>query len=335
MERKTCVTGAALAATLGPLALVAGQVLTSPQAAFAVEPSASSTANVTTPSTAAPSTESTANPSPVQTPDETASSEATSPGSPQPSSTPEPSSSEPALPEPEPTSDPVPSADPEPAPSESEIQVPDVPGDRPGPDVTGGAAGLPEIPAESPSAPPAVDPSPQATADSSVPRGTSPSSPATGGEDQTANSGTQVPAQEVPVPSTLASSVAGAQASSRLDSGDSQLELFPVDGTVLGIFSSQQTPGYAGGPEWMEGFLNVSGAQSEASSSADPNQAAGVAGAETQGHQSGAVAGSSVFQRGGTIMNGARPLIIFTGLATAGLALVVFNFVWRNRAPRN
>ncbi len=335
MERKTCVTGAALAATLGPLALVAGQVLTSPQAAFAVEPSASSTANVTTPSTAAPSTESTANPSPVQTPDETASSEATSPGSPQPSSTPEPSSSEPALPEPEPTSDPVPSADPEPVPSESEIQVPDAPGDRPGPDVTGGAAGLPELPAESPSAPPAVDPSPQTTADSSAPRGTSPSSPVTGGEDQTANSGTQVPAQEVPVPSTLASSVAGAQASSRLDSGDSQLELFPVDGTVLGIFSSQQTPGYAGGPEWMEGFLNVSGAQSEASSSADPNQAAGVSGAETQGHQAGAVAGSSAFQRGSTIMNGARPLIIFTGLATAGLALVVFNFVWRNRAPRN
>ena len=85
----------------------------------------------------------------------------------------------------------------------------------------------------------------------------------------------------------------------------------------------------------MEGFLNISGAQSEASSSADPNQAAGVAGAETQGHQAGAVAGSSAFQRGGTIMNGARPLIIFTGLATVGLALVVFNFVWRNRAPRN
>ncbi len=336
MERKTCVTGAALAATLGPLALVAGQVLTSPQAAFAVEPSASSTANVTTPSTAAPSTESTVNPSPVQTPDETASSEAISSDFPQPSSTPEPSSSEPALPEPEPTSDPVPSADPEPAPSESEIQVPDAPGDGPGPDVTGGAAGLPEIPAERPSAPPAVDPSPQPTADSSAPRGTSPSSPVTGGEDQTANSGTQVPAQEVPVPSTLASSVAGAQASSRLDSGDSQLELFPVDGTVLGIFSSsQQNPGYAGAPEWVEGFLNVSGAQGNRSSSADPNQAAGVAGAEAQGHQAGAVTGGSIFQRGNTIMNGARPLLIFTGIATAGLALVVFNFVWRNRAPRN
>ena len=341
MERKTYVTGAALAATLSPLALVAGQVLTGPQSAFAADPTESPALTSSTPTSMpsvgespseSPSLEVTVAPSATESPSpETPTPETPTPEAP----SPEPTSAEPTSPAPEPTSDPVPSADPEPAPSESEIQVPDVPGDRPGPDVTGGAAGLPEIPAESPSAPPAVDPSSQTTADSSVPRGTSPSTPATGGEDQTANSGTQVPAQEVPVPSTLASSVAGAQAWSRLDSDDSQLELFPVDGTVLGIFSSQQTPGYAGGPEWMEGFLNISGAQSEASSSADPNQAAGVAGAETQGHQAGAVAGSSAFQRGGTIMNGARPLIIFTGLATAGLALVVFNFVWRNRAPRN
>lgn len=138
------------------------------------------------------------------------------------------------------------------------------------------------------------------------------------------------------MPSTLGSSVAGAQAPGRMDADTSQLEASPVDGTVLGIFSSsQQNPGYAGAPEWVEGFLNVSGAQGNRSSSADPNQAAGVAGAEAQGHQAGAVTGGSIFQRGNTIMNGARPLLIFTGIATAGLALVVFNFVWRNRAPRN
>lgn len=138
------------------------------------------------------------------------------------------------------------------------------------------------------------------------------------------------------MPSTLGNSVAGAQDPTRMDADTSQLESSPVDGTVLGIFSSsQQSPGYAGAPEWVEGFLNVSGAQGNRPSSADPNQAAGVAGAEAQGHQAGAVTGGSIFQRGNTIMNGARPLLIFTGIATAGLALVVFNFIWRNRAPRN
>lgn len=190
--------------------------------------------------------------------------------------------------------------------------VPVPPGETSAPEVTGGAAGLPSLPAAGPSAQPSA------------------------GTGQSEGSGAAVPGQGAFVPSTLGNSVAGAQDPTRMDADTGQLETSPVDGTVLGIFSSsQQSPGYAGAPEWVEGFLNVSGAQGNRSSSADPNQAAGVAGAEAQGHQAGAVTGGSIFQRGNTIMNGARPLLIFTGIATAGLALVVFNFVWRNRAPRN
>ncbi|HIY94448.1 MAG TPA: hypothetical protein H9821_02125 [Candidatus Rothia avicola] len=208
----------------------------------------------------------------------------------------------------------MPSADPEPvpAPSESVIVVPVPPGETPAPDGTGRAAGLPSLPAADPSAQPSA------------------------GTGQSEGSQVSAPGQGAFVPSTLGNSVAGAQDPTRMDADTSQLESSPVDGTVLGIFSSsQQSPGYAGAPEWVEGFLNVSGAQGNRPSSADPNQAAGVAGAEAQGHQAGAVTGGSIFQRGNTIMNGARPLLIFTGIATAGLALVVFNFIWRNRAPRN
>lgn len=324
MKRKIYVTGAAFAVPLVSFALVAGQVLTSSQAAFATGSTESPTPITSSASTAAPSSETPTSEAPTP--------EVPTPGSPMP----EPSSSAPTTPDPEPTIDPAPSANPEPAPSPSESGslAPGEPSEVPGPDAPGAAAGLPEMPADAPSVPPAA-PSPQTTADSAVPRGTTPTSPTTGERENAASSGTLAPYQGGSVPSTLGSSVAGAQAPNRIDSGDGQLELFPMDGTVLGIFSSQQPPGDAGRPEWMEGFLNVSGAQSAASSSADPNQAAGVAGAETQGNQTGAVANSSVFQRGGTIMNGARPLMIFTGFAVVGLALVVLNFVWRNRAPRN
>ncbi|WP_326503224.1 hypothetical protein [Rothia nasimurium] len=328
MKQKTYyAAGTALAVTVAPLALLAGQVLTGPQSAFAADPIESPAQTSFTPTstpsvgespsesprlevTVAPSA--TESPSPGTPTPETPSPEPTSaePTSP----APEPSSPAPSSPAPEPTSDPVPSADsePVPAPSESVIVVPVPPGETSAPDVTGGAAGLPSLPA--------ADPSAQSST----------------GTGQSEGSGAALPGQEAFVPSTLGNSVAGAQDPARMDADTSQLETSPVDGTVLGIFSSsQQSPGYAGAPEWVEGFLNVSGAQGNRSSSADPNQAAGVAGAEAQGHQAGAVTGGSIFQRGNTIMNGARPLLIFTGIATAGLALVVFNFVWRNRAPRN
>lgn len=321
MKQKTYyAAGTALAVTVAPLALLAGQVLTGPQSAFAADPTESPAPTSSTPTSMpsvgespseSPSLEVTVAPSATESPSpETPTPETPTPEAP----SSEPTSAEPTSPAPEPTSDPVPSADPEPAPapSESVIVVPVPPGETSAPDVTGGAAGLPSLPAADPSAQPSASPG------------------------QSEGSQVAAPGQGAFVPSTLGSSVAGAQDPTRMDVETSQLETSPLDGTVLGIFSSsQQSPGYAGAPEWVEGFLNVSGAQGNKSSSADPNQAAGVAGAEAQGHQAGAVTGGRIFQRGGTIMNGARPLIIFTGIATAGLALVVFNFVWRNRAPRN
>ncbi|WHS51229.1 hypothetical protein QM007_04465 [Rothia sp. SD9660Na] len=304
MKQKTYyAAGTALAVTVAPLALLAGQVLTGPQSAFAADPTESPAPTSSTP---------TSTPSVGESPSESPSLEVTV--APSATESPSPETPTPETPTPEPTSDPVPSADPEPvpAPSESVIVVPVPPRETSAPDVTGGAAGLPSLPAADPSAQPSA------------------------GTGQSEGSGATVPGQGTFVPSTLGNSVAGAQDPTRMDADTSQLETSPVDGTVLGIFSSsQQSPGYAGAPEWVEGFLNVSGAQGNRSSSADPNQAAGVAGAEAQGHQAGAVTGGSIFQRGNTIMNGARPLLIFTGIATAGLALVVFNFVWRNRAPRN
>lgn len=304
MKQKTYyAAGTALAVTVAPLALLAGQVLTGPQSAFAADPTESPAPTSSTP---------TSTPSVGESPSESPSLEVTV--VPSATESPSPETPTPETPTPEPTSDPVPSADPEPvpAPSESVIVVPVPPRETSAPDVTGGAAGLPSLPAADPSAQPSA------------------------GTGQSEGSGATVPGQGAFVPSTLGNSVAGAQDPTRMDADTSQLETSPVDGTVLGIFSSsQQSPGYAGAPEWVEGFLNVSGAQGNRSSSADPNQAAGVAGAEAQGHQAGAVTGGSIFQRGNTIMNGARPLLIFTGIATAGLALVVFNFVWRNRAPRN
>lgn len=304
MKQKTYyAAGTALAVTVAPLALLAGQVLTGPQSAFAADPTESPAPTSFTP---------TSTPSVGESPSESPSLEVTV--APSATESPSPETPIPETPTPEPTSDPVPSADPEPvpAPSESVIVVPVPPGETSAPDVTGGAAGLPSLPAADPSAQPSA------------------------GTGQSEGSGATVPGQGAFVPSTLGNSVAGAQDPTRMDADTSQLETSPVDGTVLGIFSSsQQSPGYAGAPEWVEGFLNVSGAQGNRSSSADPNQAAGVAGAEAQGHQAGAVTGGSIFQRGNTIMNGARPLLIFTGIATAGLVLVVFNFVWRNRAPRN
>lgn len=312
--------GTALAVTVAPLALLAGQVLTGPQSAFAADPTESPAPTSSTPTSTpsvgespseSPSLEVTVAPSATESPSpETPTPETPTPEAPSPEPTsaeptspaPEPSSPAPSSPAPEPTSDPVPSADPEPVP----------PGETSAPEVTGGAAGLPSLPAAGPSAQPST------------------------GTGQSEGSGAAVPGQGAFVPSTLGNSVAGAQDPTRMDADTGQLETSPVDGTVLGIFSSsQQSPGYAGAPEWVEGFLNVSGPQGNRSSSADPNQAAGVAGAEAQGHQAGAVTGGSIFQRGNTIMNGARPLLIFTGIATAGLALVVFNFVWRNREPRN
>ena len=329
MKQKTYyAAGTALAVAVAPLALLAGQVLTVPQSAFATDPTESpaptSSAPTSTPSVGeSPSLEVTVAPSATESPSpETPTPETPTPEAPSPDPTsaeptspaPEPSSPAPPSPVPEPTSDPVPSADPEPvpAPSESVIVVPVPPGETPAPDGTGRAAGLPSLPAADPSAQPSA------------------------GTGQSEGSQVSAPGQGAFVPSTLGNSVAGAQDPTRMDADTSQLESSPVDGTVLGIFSSsQQSPGYAGAPEWVEGFLNASGAQGNRSSSADPNQAAGVAGAEAQGHQAGAVTGGSIFQRGNTIMNGARPLLIFTGIATAGLALVVFNFIWRNRAPRN
>ena len=333
MKQKTYyAAGTALAVAVAPLALLAGQVLTGPQSAFATDPTESpaptSSAPTSTPSVGespseSPSLEVTVAPSATESPSpETPTPETPTPEAPSPDPTsaeptsPAPEPSSPALPSPapEPTSDPVPSADPEPvpAPSESVIVVPVPPGETPAPDGTGRAAGLPSLPAADPSAQPSA------------------------GTGQSEGSQVSAPGQGAFVPSTLGNSVAGAQDPTRMDADTSQLESSPVDGTVLGIFSSsQQSPRYAGAPEWVEGFLNVSGAQGNRPSSADPNQAAGVAGAEAQGHQAGAVTGGSIFQRGNTIMNGARPLLIFTGIATAGLALVVFNFIWRNRAPRN
>lgn len=321
MKQKTYyAAGTALAVTVAPLALLAGQVLTGPQSAFAADPTESPAPTSSTPTSMpsvgespseSPSLEVTVAPSATESPSpETPTPETPTPEAP----SSEPTSAEPTSPVPEPTSDPVPSADPEPAPapSESVIVVPVPPGETSAPDVTGGAAGLPSLPAAAPSAQPSASPG------------------------QSGGSQVAAPGQGAFVPSTLGSNVAGAQDPTRMDADTSQLETSPLDGTVLGIFSSsQQSPRYAGAPEWVEGFLNASGAQGNKSSSADPNQAAGVAGAEIQGHQAGAVTGGRIFQRGGTIMNGARPLIIFTGLATAGLALVVFNFVWRNRAPGN
>lgn len=332
MQKKTCyAAGTALAVSLAPLTLLVGSPLAGSQSAYAADPAESFTSTVSpAPTGSSPSSDlpsesptvtdspsATESPGPETSVPESPSSEPTDPEptSPvpvAPTPSPEPSSSAPSTPVPVPSENPLPSANPEPAPSQSAIEILLPPGETADPDVAGGAAGLPSLPAPQPTGQPSA------------------------GIDQTDTSQGLIPVQGSPVPSTLGNSVAGAQAPGRMDADTSQLETSPVGGTVLGIFSSsQQDPGYSGAPEWVEGFLNAAATQEKSSSTIDPNQAAGVAGAETQGHQAGAVTGSSIFQRGSTIMNGSRPLLIFTGIATAGLALVVFNFMWRSRAPRN
>lgn len=326
MQKKTCyAAGTALAVSLAPLILLVGSPLAGSQSAYAADPTERFTSTVSpaptgsSPSSDLPSESPTVtdSPGPITSAPESPSPEPTDPEptSPvpvAPTPSPEPSSSASSTPVPEPSENPLPSANPEPAPSQSAIEILLPPGETADPDVIGGAAGLPSLPAPEPTGQPSA------------------------GIGQTDTSQGLIPVQGSPVPSTLGNSVAGAQDPGRMDADTSQLEASPVGGTVLGIFSSsQQDPGYSGAPEWVEGFLNAAAAQEKSSSTIDPNQAAGVAGAETQGHQAGAVTGSSIFQRGSTIMNGSRPLLIFTGIATAGLALVVFNFMWRSRAPRN
>ena len=159
MKHKTYyAAGTALAVTVAPLALLAGQVLTGPQSAFAADPTESPAPTSSTPTSMpsvgeSPSLEVTVAPSATESPSpETPTPETPTPEAP----SPEPTSAEPTSPAPEPTSDPVPSADPEPAPapSESVIVVPVPPGETSAPDVTGGAAGLPSLPAADPSAQP-------------------------------------------------------------------------------------------------------------------------------------------------------------------------------------
>lgn len=128
--------------------------------------------------------------------------------------------------------------------------------------------------------------------------------------------------------------VVGAEApSTTTDAGMSRAGRPPVAGSVLGLTNTPQQS-YNGTPDWVEGFLNSNNQKNRTDSSNDSNQAAGVLGAEAQGHQLEPIGGSNAFQRGMSIVTGARPLLMFSGIAVVGLALVVFNFVWRNRTPR-
>ncbi|WP_237235466.1 hypothetical protein [Rothia nasisuis] len=132
------------------------------------------------------------------------------------------------------------------------------------------------------------------------------------------------------------STVVGTQTPLRLDADTSKLEVEPTTGSVLGLFNvAHSEQAYDGTPGWVEGFLDRAGQHSRGSSSADSNTAAGVFGAEAQGRQVAADPGSSMFYRGSVIVNGARPLVIFTGSAVLGLSIVIFNFVWRNRKPKH
>ncbi|MGV3103343.1 hypothetical protein [Rothia sp. 32237D007AR] len=337
MKKKACcAVGSALALTLTPFSLLVGQVLTGPQSAFAAESATDSSPTAPVLPSQSPGAQGTVAPNPSTSP-----------------------STSPSL---------LPSADPAPAPTPSESAEAVV---SPSPDqtanliVTGGVASLPDagtttsLPAQSPTANPTTD----APVDSSAPSSATPAAtqpaplatpsnpvaayppapPAEGSWPQgpearglIGNTPELAPAPAPRGPDIIANGVTGAQAPNLRETENNLAETLPAEATVLGIFSSsQQNLAYEGAPEWMEGFLNISAAPAGSSSSADPNQAVGVAGAQAQGHQMGAGTGGSIFQRGGTIVNGARPLLIFTGIATVGLMLVVFNFVWRNRAPKN
>ncbi|ORC22205.1 hypothetical protein A7979_01610 [Rothia nasimurium] len=316
-------------------------------------PTASATAtpkpvNEPTPSTS-PTTPAPELPQPEQPQPEQPQPEEPQPEQPQPE---EPQPEEPQPEQPPATSEPASPQPSEPAPAPPEPT--DVPTEEPTQVST--PAPLPEVsvtPAAEAWTPPSTPEQPATDSGGGDTGQTAPSLPST----QTEPNGQQVPGASIAVPLAQApspprsevgpgqneqlsaapsSTVVGTQTPLRLDADTSKLEVEPTTGSVLGLFNvAHSEQAYDGTPGWVEGFLDRAGQHSRGSSSADSNTAAGVFGAEAQGRQVAADPGSSMFYRGSVIVNGARPLVIFTGSAVLGLSIVIFNFVWRNRKPKH
>lgn len=357
MGRK--MAGAACGVTtvlaVAPLVLPGGVYTNS---ATAVPASPAATAATAQPSNQpSPTASATATPSPVSEPTPSTTPTTPAPELPQPEepqpeeppaasepASPQPSESAPAPPEPTDTLPPTDTPAPTDVPTEEPTQVPPP---APAPEVS-------TSPAAEAWAPPSTPEQPAIDSGGGDAGQTAPSLPST----QTEPNGQQAPGTSnaeplAQAPSTPlsevrpgqngeqlsaapSSTVVGAQTPLRLDADTSKLEEEPTTGSVLGLFNvanPEQT--YDGTPGWIEGVLNRVGQQNSGSSSADSNAAAGVFGAEAQGGQVAADPGSSMFYRGSVIVNGARPLVIFTGSAVLGLGIVIFNFVWRNRKPKN
>lgn len=258
---------------------------------------------------------------------------------PTPTETPAPpdQSAPPAEPVPVPSENPVPPADPEPLPpAEPEPTPPAEPPAEPVPAPSVDPL-PPANPAPLPSSGPAQpQPANSAPANSRLPAPVGDQAPALPPtqEQPVADQALTAPYRattEVPTPAP-GLQAPGNQPSEPVDSPVRE-DRTPAGSSMLGLANAPQQ-NYSGAPDWVEGFLNANGQSNLGDTSNNSNQAAGVMGAEAQGHQLEPTGGSNVFQRGMSIVTGARPLLIFSGLAVTGLALVIFNFVWRNRAPK-
>ncbi|MFW0168909.1 hypothetical protein [Rothia sp. P4278] len=246
--------------------------------------------------------------------------------------------------EPAPSVQPVPTPTEEPLPPEDPVSTPT---ENPVPSPTENPV-PPTDPEPTPVTPlppvePAPLPSPEPVQPQPVPVPAEPVNPAPVQSQEPMNPSNRLATtQQAPVPVQASTDrlapapslqVLGAEPPATMDADTSKVNRSPVGSSVLGLTSAPQQ-NYSGTPDWVEGFLNASDQNDFGDTANNSNQAAGVIGAEAQGYQFEPTGGSNVFQRGISIVTGARPLLIFSGVAVAGLALVVFNFVWRNRSPK-
>lgn len=244
-------------------------------------------------------------------------------------------------PVPTPTEDPVSPTEPVPTPTEPAPSVQPVPTPTENPVPPTDPEPTPVTPL--PPVEPAPLPSSEPVQPQPVPVPAEPVNPAPAQSQEPMNPSNRLATtQQAPVPVQASTDrlapapslqVLGAEPPATMDADTSKVNRSPVGSSVLGLTSAPQQ-NYSGTPDWVEGFLNASDQNDFGDTANNSNQAAGVIGAEAQGYQFEPTGGSNVFQRGISIVTGARPLLIFSGVAVAGLALVVFNFVWRNRSPK-
>ncbi|MFW0180707.1 hypothetical protein [Rothia sp. P5766] len=247
----------------------------------------------------------------------------------------------PEEPAPTPTEDPVSPTEPVPTPTEPAPSVQPVPTPTENPVPPTDPEPTPVTPL--PPVEPAPLPSSEPVQPQPVPVPAEPVNPAPAQSQEPMNPSNRLATtQQAPVPVQASTDrlapapslqVLGAEPPATMDADTSKVNRSPVGSSVLGLTSAPQQ-NYSGTPDWVEGFLNASDQNDFGDTANNSNQAAGVIGAEAQGYQFEPTGGSNVFQRGISIVTGARPLLIFSGVAVAGLALVVFNFVWRNRSPK-